>query len=76
LSAKAKEATKKLLEGIEREVLTKGGLRLRSVAIGDPIYEVNANARLKRSRRILRTVRQGPTVVEEYIEEEEDMVGK
>ncbi|KAG8838528.1 hypothetical protein FRC20_011525 [Serendipita sp. 405] len=68
---------RQLLEGIEQEILTKGGPILRSVVIGDLICEVDVNGRLKRSRRIIRSrPRRGGRTIVEYVGEEGEMIRK
>ncbi|KAG8813190.1 hypothetical protein FS842_005647 [Serendipita sp. 407] len=72
----AKEVTQRLLEGIEKEILTKTGPRLLRVVIGVIIYEVDANRRLRKRRRICREGRRRHIVVEEYVGDDEGGNGK
>ncbi|KAG8819949.1 hypothetical protein FRC19_009366 [Serendipita sp. 401] len=47
--ARKEEAIGRLLEGIDKEIMTKGGPRLKIIVIGDIIYEIDANRRFRRS---------------------------
>ncbi|KAG8809306.1 hypothetical protein FRC18_004613 [Serendipita sp. 400] len=67
LATQAEAVTNRLFGGIKKEVLTKGSPKLLSVDIGDIIFEVAVNRRLRKRRKVLREGRR-QIVVEEYID--------